>query len=220
MPLLDDPHRLVRTEAARLLAALPDGEFSADERAARDRALGEFRTSLTVNSDQAGSHMALGEIYEAAGKYGLAAAAYRQAIHVQDAVVGPRTNLAALLDRIGRTKDDEQEAKDLRREELDLMERDVKLLKESGVEDAGLLYRYGMSLYLNKRTDDAEVALRRALELEPTEPQFVAALALLYKELKRWDEAITYCQRYLQLRPNDPGYHQLLRELEEAKKAN
>ena len=103
---------------------------------------------------------------------------------------------------------------------MDLLERDVRLLAESGEENAGLLYRYGMSLYLHKRLDDAEKALRRAAELEPTTPDFLAALALFYEKLERWDEAIAYCERYLQLRPNDPGYLQLLRKLEIRKKGN
>jgi Flp pilus assembly protein TadD len=209
-PLLSDPSRLVRTEAARLLATFPENEFSPAELETRSKAFEELMVSLAANSDQAGAHTTLAFIYEQTGKWRQAADCYRKAIHVQGDVVGPRSNLAALLDQLGR----EDEAKQLRREELKLLERDVRLLKESGQENAGLLYRLGMSLYLHDRFDEAEQALRRAYELEPDTPQFAAALALFYEKFERWDEAVRYCRRYLELQPHDPQYEQLLRNLE------
>jgi len=210
-PMLSDPSRLVRTDAARILAALPAGEFSTDEeREALENAFAELVVSLEANSDQSGAHTTLASIYEQSGKWRKAVECYRKAIYVQDDVVGPRTNLAALLDQMG----EHDEATQLRREELKLLQRDVRLLKESGQENAGLLYRLGMSLYLHDRFDEAERALRRAHELEPQTPDFAAALALFCEKFERWDEAITYCRKYLELQPQDRQYQQLLKNLE------
>jgi tetratricopeptide (TPR) repeat protein len=210
-PLLSDPSRLVRTDAARLLMTLPKEEFSTDEeREALGKAFDELVVSLEANSDQSGAHTTLASIYEQAGMWRKAIDCYRKAIYVQGDVVGPRSNLAALLDQLGK----QAEAKQLRREELKLLERDVRLLKESGQENAPLLYRLGMSLYLHDRFDEAERALRRAFELEPQTPEFAAALALFCEKFERWDEAISYCRKYLELQPQDRQYQQLLRKLE------
>jgi predicted CXXCH cytochrome family protein len=209
-PLLCDPSRLVRTDAARLLATLPAGEFSSAEQEALEKDFKELVVSLDANSDQAGAHTTLASIYEQSGKWRKAVDCYRKAIFVQGDVVGPRSNLAALLDQLG----EKDEAKQLRREELKLLERDVRLLKESGQENAALLYRLGMSLYLHDRFDEAEQALRRAFELEPQTPDFAAALTLFYEKFERWDEAITYCRKYLELHPHDRQYEQVLKNLE------
>jgi len=208
-PLLEDPRRLVRIEVARALAPVPTGEFNATERTALEKAADDLKRSLAVNSDQVGSHMTLGILYERKGETRLAAQAYRTAIRIQGDVTGPRSNLAVLLDRLGQ----QEEAKRLRREELDLLARDVKLLEDTGQENAGLLYRYGMSLYLNDRIEEAEKPLLKATQLEPYSPRPLLALVLLHEKLNRWDDAMDGCRRLLELRPNDLSYRQLLQRL-------
>ncbi|MEO1998444.1 MAG: multiheme c-type cytochrome, partial [Planctomycetaceae bacterium] len=67
-PLLDDPLRLVRTEAARVLAALPRQYMTASAVTALNRCLDEYRLGLTTNGDRSGSHMSLGVLHMQAGE--------------------------------------------------------------------------------------------------------------------------------------------------------
>ena len=87
-------------------------------------------------------------------------------------MTGPRSNLAALLDRLGerempqsaderpsgQVRQWQQEAAQLRREELELLARDARLLPRN----AAIQYRYGLSLYLNGEQQAAEQALQAA----------------------------------------------------------
>ena len=53
VPLLSDPMRALRIEAASLLAALPGGQFSAEQRAAFERASAEYVPRQRYNAERA-----------------------------------------------------------------------------------------------------------------------------------------------------------------------
>ncbi len=163
LELLDDPRRVVRAETGRALAGLPSymiGNLLNGATAQRlDTDIDEYITGVLQSNDRGGAHMELGVLYETMGDMKKAEEAYRTAIRVEPQMTGPRSNLAALLDRLveseqnrpeavqNKTKMEqwEQEAATLRRQELDLLARDVSLLPNS----AQLQYRYGLSLYLH-----------------------------------------------------------------------
>ena len=69
----------------------------------------------------------------------------------------------------------------MRREELDLLARDARLLPDSGP----LQYRYGLSLYLHDQPAEAEKALRSACALEPDNDQYLYALVLFFDKYSR-----------------------------------
>ena len=159
--------------------------------------------------------------------------AYRAALRAEPRVTGPRSNLAALLDQQAdqaeyesqratqlrandvaaraeeRSAEFRQQARRLRREELDLWERDARLAPDN----AFVQYRYGMALYLERRLKDAETALRRAYQLEPNDPQNLLGLTLFYKEVKRPRDALAWAEKLVQLRPEDPMFRQVLQEI-------
>ena len=158
-----------------------------------------------VQSDQAGAHMAMGVLWERQRQFDRAVTAYRTAIHVQPGVTGPRSNLAALLERLGGAVD---EARRFRREELDLFARDARLVPQS----AALQYRLGLSLYLHEHEKEAEAALVRACQLEPNVPEFLMALTLFYQKQGRLKDALPLAERLCALRPHDATYRQILEE--------
>ena len=167
-------------------------------------------------------------LYETMGDMKKAEEAYRTAIRVEPQMTGPRSNLAALLDRLveseqnrpeavqNKTKMEqwEQEAATLRRQELDLLARDVSLLPNS----AQLQYRYGLSLYLHGEQEQAERALRKACELDPSDGRFLYTLALFYDNFKRYDEALDCLDRLVKLVPDNPEYTQLAAQVIEKRK--
>ncbi|MEX0820360.1 MAG: multiheme c-type cytochrome, partial [Pirellulaceae bacterium] len=99
VPVLEDSVRAVRTEAARVLARVPRQLLHGEERRKLQAALEEFKEGVLVNNDRAAAHLTLGVVYESMNDVRAAEEAYQTAIHVEPHVTGPRTNLAALLER-------------------------------------------------------------------------------------------------------------------------
>ena len=231
-PLLRDPTRVVRAEAGRVLARVPRQLLRGPDRRALQSAVAEFEVGLLTSNDRATAHLSLGILYESQGAFEKARQAYQVAILVEPGVTGPRSNLAALYDRLAVDAEqqatrlvqvDRQQATQLieksasyralsgqlREQELPFLARDAKLAPSN----APIQYRYGLSLYLHGQLEEAEAALLRAVALEPNTHDFPLAVALLYQKQSRFREAIKYCERVVQLRPNDATYRQLLVEL-------
>lgn len=228
-PALADPIRAVRTEAGRVLARVPASLLRGSERRLLEAALREYEEGLLATGERAAAHLTLALLYEDVGDAERARKAYATAIRVEPQVSGPRTNLAALLDRLADEEEQRggapspaeaappaeqagayrQEASRLRKEELELLARDARLAPHA----AAIQYRYGLSLYLHGRLAEAEQALRKAAELAPNTPDFVLALALLCQKQQRLGEAVQLVRRLVALRPSEPTYRQLLEDL-------
>lgn len=221
-PLLTDPLRSVRTEAGRVLARVDERWLNGPQRDARDRAIAEYKNSLLANSDRAIAHLGLGILAEQQRNDSAARQAYETAMRIEPMTAGPRANLAAVLERQIATLTDPAAAEairkkiaQLRREELDLLARDAKFVPDN----AGLRYRYGLSLYLHDRLAEAQQELEAAVKHSPSTPEFVLGLALLYQKQGQLDAALVQARRLVELRPNDPSYEQLLSEIQAQKDA-
>jgi len=236
-PLLEDPARAVRVEVASLLARVPaallveitDGQ----QRSTLQHVVQEWMATLEVYNDRAGAHLALGVYNEARGDEDAAEKAYALALRVEPRTVGPRSNLAALLERrrnrlqqqvqrailerdraalssltaeIGKLQ---ERIETLRREELSLLERDARLAPDN----VDVLYRYGLALYLNGQEEKAAEVLERGAERAPDATRFHYALALLYQKRQQLDLAIRHAERLTQLDPGHEPYRLLLEEL-------
>jgi tetratricopeptide (TPR) repeat protein len=206
-PMLHDSVRMVRIEAARVLADEQPQAFNVTDRQARERALSEYRLGLAQHGDLAMSHVGLAILAERQRDFATAEKAYRTAISVQPDVTGPRTNLAALLEQIGQQtgQDVTDEVAALRTQELPLIRRDATLAPESGP----IQYRYGLALYLNGNLDEARVAMQRACELDPNSEQYRVAQTLLLEKAGDKSAAIESVQLLRRIAPNNPGYGQL-----------
>jgi len=203
--MLDDPVRCIRFEAAIGLADIRDVGFSPSQRAARELAMEEYHDGVLAESDQPGSHMALAMLAERTGNLAAARRAYENAIRVQPEFTGPRTNLAALLDRMG----DAEAATKYRRAELPLLERDVRLVPDN----AFLQYRYGLALHLAERSEEAEQALVRAHELDSDFLECTYFLALYYMQSDRTDQARELASDLIKRAPNEPRFRDLVERL-------
>lgn len=235
-PLLSDRVRLVRTEAARVLSTAPQDLLRRGQRDAFAAALHEFERGVMVSNDRGVSHLTLGIVHESLGDDQRALQAYRTAIRVEPNLSGPRSNLAAVYDRMSQAaqqrlrqasmlrqrqaaeraaRDAERyrlDAEALRREELVQIERDAKLVPDA----AGIQYRYGMLLYLHRRLEEAEQALLRASQLEPNNPQFLLGVVLYYQEMDRPSDALPRAERLLAMRPDNAVYRQIVEDLRAA----
>src|SRR5437870_70439 len=89
VPLLKDPTRLVRTEAARSLAQITANRLQGEEWAAFKAALQECFDGATADNDRASGHMSLGILYESFDDFPQAEQAYQTAIRVEPSSIGP-----------------------------------------------------------------------------------------------------------------------------------
>jgi predicted CXXCH cytochrome family protein len=218
---LSDPRRLVRNRAARSLVLVPAEQWPQGAAPKMRAVLSEVAQGLQVSNDRAGAHLTLGVLAEQQRDFQAAVKHYRDAIRVEPEVAGPRSNLATLLEErlAGGSGSDPSagqavraEIVQLRQKELELLARDAGLLPDA----AALQYRYGLALVLARQKADAVAPLRRAAELEPSNPEFVRAIALLLQDLGRASEAVGWARRLRELTPEDPQSLAILRDIEQA----
>ncbi len=183
---IDDPSRLVRSEAIRVMVASGAyQQLSGTEQTRVDLAIDEVRDALMSASDRSGAHMGWAMLCEARGFVDEAEKAYRTAIRVEPHTTGPRTNLAGLLERRGENSPPDvaqafaQQAQQLRAEELPLLARDASLAPDN----ANLQYRYGLALYLGGDLQGARKQIERAIQLAPDIELYQTALELLKEKI-------------------------------------
>jgi tetratricopeptide (TPR) repeat protein len=156
-PLLSDPMRTIRIQAAQVLASVPAAGMTATERAAFETALAEYVESQHVDADRAEAHLNLGSLYAVRGDLGKAEAEYRTALALTPAIGGAWANLADLYRSQGR--DDEAE----------------KVLRRglaAAPRDPGVHHALGLTLVRRRRMPEALQELRKAAELPPERARY------------------------------------------------
>ncbi|MGB7344137.1 MAG: tetratricopeptide repeat protein [Pirellulaceae bacterium] len=187
LPLLSDDSRLVREAAARVLLSTSYPALNPSERSQVDLALEEVKASIMVASDRGGAHMNWGMICEQQGRLDEALASYENAMRLEPTMTGPRTNLASVIEQSMQQIPTQlrpemmQRVQTLRAEEMELLGRDSKLAPTN----PDIQYRYGLSLYLNGRFDEALEQLQKAADLAPENQLFQSALRMLKDKLEK-----------------------------------
>jgi tetratricopeptide (TPR) repeat protein len=235
-PLLGDPSRLVRLEAARVLAPVMRQGMGGQLRERLSDALGEYAASQTVNADRPEAHLNLALVAAAAGEPRVAEQAYRTALGLDPRFTPARANLADLY----RAQDKGQEAETTLREGLALdpdsadlrhalglaevragrMDEALAELKtafELAPEDTRYAYVYAVALEGAGRTAEAMPVLEAGLVREPGNTEILAALAQYSIALGRHEEAGAWVERLAVLAPGDPMVTQLRSALDAAR---
>ena len=164
-PLLDDPARTVRLEAARVLAPVSRQHLPGKFRTQLDAALQEYTTAQNVNAERPEAHLNLGAVAAAAGKPLEAEQDYQAAIRLDKTFAPAYVNLADLYRQYSRDTDGEQ-----------VLQQGIAAVPD----DASLYYGLGLLQVREKRMAEAAKSLQRATELAPesTQYRYVYALAL------------------------------------------
>ena len=239
-PLFNDPVHVVCVEAAGSLVSVPPGSLTSQQRNRQSELLNQWRNDLLASMDPGMAQINLGIHYERTAmdetRLMQAVAAYRKAIRLSPESVGPRSNLAVVLEKLSdgyrriiaagmpRKETDEKlallqvEIKKLRQEELELLARDVRQIPDTTVAraHAALLFRYGLALLLDGQRQKAHDALVRATQLAPHHPYFLFVLGKLYEDQRDFERALQVARRLVELRPSNNMYRLFLKELETA----
>ncbi|MGD1982611.1 MAG: multiheme c-type cytochrome [Chromatiaceae bacterium] len=187
-PLLEDPVRGVRIEAARVLAAVPAGQLEDAQRAQLDRAMAEYVDSQLAMAERPTSQVNLGIHYADRGAIDAAIEAYEVAIELDPGYVPAYANLAYLHQGQG----DETAAEAVLRRGIDAAGR-----------SAGLQHALGLALVRQQRTAEGVDALRRATRLDPGNARYVYVYAVALNSTGQPRQAIMVLQGAHNAHPND-----------------
>jgi predicted CXXCH cytochrome family protein len=187
-PLLSDPVRAVRIDAASILAAVPTAQLNADARAAFERAAEEYIASQRYNADRAEARVNLGTFYASRGDAASAEAEIKAAIHLEPLYLPAYVNLADLYRASGRDAEGER-----------ILREGLKLAPKSAV----LHYALGLALVRMKHADAALREFELATTLDPGDARMAYVYAVALHSTGKPGAAVAKLDKALVAHPYD-----------------
>jgi len=187
-PMLQDPVRAVRIEAARLLAPLPWGDLPAEQRQLMEKATQEYIEAQMASAERPEAQSSLGNLYLSRGDTVNAELAYRTALELDADFVPGYVNLADFY----RSQGQDERAGTILQDAL-------KRLPDS----AALHHANGLLEIRQKRTADAMTSLQRATRLDPDSAQYVYVYGVAMHSAGNPEEAISVLQQAHLQHPNN-----------------
>ncbi len=198
LPLLDDPLRVIRAQAASLVADAPIEQLPANYHTALDKATQEYLAAQQTSADQPESQVNLGNFHALRRDAASAEAAYRRAIALDPDWAPAYANLADLFRQLGRDAEGEQVLRD-------------GLARQPRV--AALHHSLGLLEVRRKNLPAALAALKQAVALAPDDARFSYVYAVALDGAGKKDEARRVTGTALKRNPDDPALRQLREEL-------
>jgi tetratricopeptide (TPR) repeat protein len=230
-PLLEDPVRAVRIEAAEALAGVP-ADLIAGGGAVLDHAVNEYIAAQELNADRPEAHMNLALLFTEEKQFGKAETQLRDALSLEPSFVPAAVNLADLYRELGREGDGERVLREaIARAPGDAsLEHALGLLlirqghKKQALEHLAaaakldpssprIAYAYALALDDAGQNGAAIEVLNAALEKHPFDRDALAALASLYGKAGNPRQGLIYAGRLAQVDPADAQVEQLIGEL-------
>jgi tetratricopeptide (TPR) repeat protein len=185
-----DDYRLVRIRAAMALAGYPAYLLKDEDRSKFAKATEEYFVSILSRPDQWSSHYNLGNYFLQRDDLPLALGAFETAEKLEPRAILPHVNASIVYARMG----DKEKAEE-------------SLNKALKINPKSAAANFNMGLLKAEQNDlpKAEQYLRAALKEDPT--LAVAAYNLCVITSKdQINEAVTWCRKATELRPQDPKY--------------
>jgi tetratricopeptide (TPR) repeat protein len=233
VPMLADPVRLVRIDAASALADVSPQLLGADQRARLAKGLDEYIATQRYNADRPEGRSNLGTLYAELGQYDKTQAELKQALALEPAFAPAAIDLADL----DRARGDEQAA-----------EATLRAALKRNPRNASLHFALGLSLVRQKRIEPALAELAEAARLDPSQPRYayvygvalngtgkpaeairvladahrrftgyadiLVALATMERDRGQREAALKYARTLVELAPDDPQAKALVQQLE------
>lgn len=228
--LLNDDLRIIRIEAARVLAG--SRHLLEDQtKTVLDRSLNEYRDGLRANADRADSHVNLGNLYLRMDNIKMAETEFLKSIQMDSNFIPAYINLADLY----RAASEEDKAERIINRGLDhhpqqaalhhargLLKVRQKNISEALVslkhaveldpENTRYQYVYAIALYSSAQTDHALKVLVNAHQQRPSDRQVLSSLVTINSEIGKIGTARVYALRLFNLSPWDTGIQSFLEQ--------
>ena len=156
---------------------------------------GEYQEAITLldraiklRPDYAMARINLGRAYEGLGEAGKALEAYARAVQLSPLNPLARNHLGGFYERVGRLEEAEAQYR--------------KSLEARATAEAA--HNLGEMLFKQEKREEAEDALKRAVELNPYDEQALFMLASIYLDSGRKAEAVHAFQAVLETDPANP----------------
>ncbi len=221
-PLLRDPSRVVRIEAASLLSGVPANQMPESLIPAYAEAIAEYEASQKLHLDRPDRQLNLAALYAERGEPEAAESAYRQAIALEPSFAQATVNLADFY----RAQDRDDEGKVLL---LDYLAREPEqasanyalgllLVREKNLPEAlpylekacsngsspHFCYVYAVALYTAGETVEAISFLESKLTDFPGDPELLTGLIAFLDEQGEEERARATVKEFIELWPADP----------------
>ena len=181
----------MRIRSAIALAALQPKDVQNDrDRKNLNKAVDDFMAAMNARGDDWASYANVGNFYMDRGDFPAAIAYFEISARLEPRQIGPIVNAAIAYSNLGRTEKVEQCLMQALKYEPD---------------NAAANFNLGLLRGEQKRLPEAEQALRKALKADPQMHQAAYNLGVLLAD-KNLDQAIEWCEKAHQLRPNESKY--------------
>jgi len=234
-PLLFDPTKAVRGQAAVRLAAVPRELLKPYQVEALEEDTREYEETMRYSLDFSFAAHNLANLYAAQGDADRAEEYYRRAIRIDDLFLPAKMNLAVLYNSQGRNAEAEQLLREILEdypEDHDAEYALALLLVETGRSEEALPWleraadgmprrtriRYNLALLLQQlgRLPQAEANFRAIVEEEPGNLDYMYALADHYAKKGDYRKALEVAEWMITEHPESPIGSQMKAALEQA----
>lgn len=187
-PLLSDPLRTLRIEAASMLADAPGERLSMEQQAAFQYAAAEFMESQNYNADRGDARVNLGTFLARRGDGLNAETQLKAALSIDPFFQPAYVNLADLYRTQGRDADGER-----------VLRAGLALVPGSAI----LHHALGLALVRRQRLGEAVPELERATALQPADARFAYVYAVALHSTGKTSAAIARLEKALTAHPTN-----------------
>ena len=231
-PLLSDPVRAVRIEAAEVLAGMPMNNAPADVAEALKHATDEYISAQQLNADRPEAHMNLGLLYAREGHLEQAEAELKTALSLDPGFAPGAVNLADLYRAQNRDAEGERVLMDAMSRSpndpslehalgllLVRQKRNAQALDMLGAaargEPGNARYAYVYAIALNDagKSGGAIETLESSIKTHPYDRDSLAAIVTFLEQSGDLAKAQSYANRLEELDPGNPQVQQMLKDL-------
>ena len=185
-----DDYRLVRVRAAAGIAAFPPMTVPDAYRAQIKKANEEYLDFIMARPDQWPSHYNMGNYRLGRGETKRAVASYQAALMLEPRAILAMVNLSIAYARMG---------------ESGKSERSLRQALKLAPDNAAANFNMGLLKAEKKELKPAENYLKKALKTDPQMAQAAYNLCIITAK-DRIGEAVTWCRKASDLRPQEPKY--------------
>jgi tetratricopeptide (TPR) repeat protein len=185
-----DDYRLVRVRAVASIIGYKTFQVNEADRTKIEAALKEYLTSILSRPDQWSSHYNLGNVYLSLANPQKAIASYETALKIEPRAVPALVNESMAYAQLKETKKADES-----------LQKALKIAPRS----AAANFNMGLLKAEQNNLKEAERYLKAALKADPQMAQAAYNLCVITSK-DRIIEAVTYCQKAADLRPQEPRY--------------